>query len=54
MLLMNNYLSYLTWQFIEYTLTRKIVLVALTPYLTYRLKPLDIGYFGPLFHYYRK
>ena len=54
MLLMENHLSYLTWQFVEYALAHKIVLVALPPHLTYRLQPLDVGYFGPLFHYYRK
>ena len=54
MLLMDNYLSHLTWQFVEYTLTRKIVLVALPPHSTYKLQPLDVGCFGPLFHYYRK
>ncbi len=54
MLLMDNHLSYLTWQFVEYALARKIVLVALPPYLTHKLQPLDRGYFGPLFHYYRK
>ncbi|OCK96749.1 uncharacterized protein K441DRAFT_713492 [Cenococcum geophilum 1.58] len=51
---MDNYLSYLTWQFVKYMLARKIVLVALLPYLTYKLQPLDIGCFGPLSHYYGK
>jgi hypothetical protein len=52
MLLMDNYLSHLTWQFIQYALSRKIVLVALPPYSTHKLQPLDVGYFGPLQHYY--
>ncbi|OCK99980.1 uncharacterized protein K441DRAFT_537410, partial [Cenococcum geophilum 1.58] len=47
-LLIDNYLSYLTWQFIYYILLRKIVLVALPPYLTYKLQLLNIGCFGPL------
>ena len=29
-LLMDNYLRYLTWQFVKYTLARNIVLVATT------------------------
>jgi len=33
LLLMDNYLSHLTWQFIKYALAYKIVLVALLPYL---------------------
>ena len=52
MLLMDNHLSHFTWQFIQYTLSHKIVLVALPPYLTHKLQPLDIGCFGPLQHYY--
>jgi len=34
---MDNYLIYLTWQFVKYVLAYKIVLVALPPYLTYKL-----------------
>ena len=49
---MDNYLSYVTWQFIEYALSHKIVLVALPPYLTHKLQLLDVGYFGPLQYYY--
>ena len=51
-LLIDNYLSYLTQQFIQYILLRKIVLVAFLPYLTHKLQPLNIGCFGPLQHYY--
>ena len=54
MLLMDNYLSHFTWQFVEYALAHKIVLITLSLYLIYKLQPLDVGYFGPLFHYYRK
>jgi hypothetical protein len=54
LLLMDNHLSHLTWQFIKYALAHKIVLVALPPHLTYKLQPLDIGCFRPLSHYYRK
>ena len=52
MLLIDKYLSHLTQQFIQYTPSRKIILVALLPYLTHKLQPLDIGCFGPLQHYY--
>jgi hypothetical protein len=52
MLIIDNYLSYITWQFIKYTLSHKIVLVALPPHLIYKLQPLDIGCFGPLQYYY--
>ncbi|OCL00895.1 uncharacterized protein K441DRAFT_504613, partial [Cenococcum geophilum 1.58] len=41
-------------QFVKYALARKIILVALLPHLTHKLQPLDMGYFGPLSHYYRK
>ena len=49
---MDNYSSYLTWQFIQYALLRKIVLVALPPHLMHKLQPLDVGCFRPLQHYY--
>lgn len=52
MLLMDNHSSHLTWQFIQYALSRKIVLVALPPHSTHKLQPLDVGCFGPLEHYY--
>ena len=52
MLIIDNHLSHVTQQFIEYTLSHKIVLVALPPYLTHKLQPLDVGYFGPLQYYY--
>ena len=52
MLLMDNHSSHLTWQFIQYALSRKIVLVALPPHSTHKLQPLDVGCFGPLQHYY--
>ncbi|OCK91280.1 uncharacterized protein K441DRAFT_730483 [Cenococcum geophilum 1.58] len=51
---MDNYSSHLTWQFVKYALAHKIVLVALPPYSTHKLQPLDVGYFGPLSHYYGK
>ena len=51
-LLMDNHSSHLTWQFIQYALSRKIILVALPPHSTHKLQPLDIGCFGPLQHYY--
>jgi hypothetical protein len=54
LLLMDNHSSHLTWQFVEYALAHKIVLVALPPHSTYKLQPLDVGCFGPLSHYYRK
>ena len=37
MLLMDNHSSHLTWQFVEYVLVNKIVLVALPPHLTHKL-----------------
>jgi len=52
MLIIDNYLSHVTWQFIEYTLSNKIVLVALPPHLTHKLQLLDVGCFGPLQYYY--
>ena len=52
MLIIDNHLSYVTWQFIEYTLSHKIILVALSPYLTHKLQPLDVSCFGPLQYYY--
>jgi len=54
MLLMDNHSSHLTWQFIQYTLSRKIILVALPPHSTHKLQPLDIGCFRPLQYYYGK
>jgi hypothetical protein len=54
LLLMDNYSSHLTRQFVKYALAHKIVLVALPPHLTYKLQLLDMGCFGPLSHYYRK
>ncbi|OCK91028.1 DDE-domain-containing protein [Cenococcum geophilum 1.58] len=47
-----SYRMHLTWQFIQYALSRKIVLVALPPHSTHKLQPLDVGCFGPLQHYY--
>ncbi|OCK96896.1 CENP-B protein [Cenococcum geophilum 1.58] len=52
MLIIDNHLSHVTWQFIEYTLLHKIVLVALPPHLTHKLQPLDVSCFGPLQYYY--
>ena len=52
MLIIDNYSSYITWQFIKYILLNKIVLVTLPPYLTHKLQPLDIGCFRPLQYYY--
>ena len=54
LLLMDNHSSHLTWQFVEYALAHKIVLVALLPHSTYKLQLLDVGCFGPLSHYYGK
>ena len=54
LLLMDNYLSHLTWQFIKYALAYKIVLITLLPHSTHKLQLLDVGYFEPLSHYYRK
>ncbi len=54
LLLMDNHSSHFTWQFIEYALAHKIVLVALPPHSTHKFQPLNIGYFRPLSHYYRK
>jgi len=51
---MDNYSSHLTWQFVEYALAHKIVLVALPPHSTHKLQPLDVGCFGPLSYYYGK
>jgi hypothetical protein len=52
MLIIDNHLSYITWQFIKYVLSHKIVLVALLPHLTHKLQPLDVSCFGPLQYYY--
>ena len=52
MLIMDNHLSHVTWQFIEYALSHKIVLVALPPHSTHKLQPLDVSCFGPLQYYY--
>lgn len=49
---MDNHGSHITWQFIEYALSHKIVLVALPPHSTHKLQPLDVGCFGPLQFYY--
>jgi DDE superfamily endonuclease len=52
MLIMDNHSSHVTWQFIEYALSHKIVLVALPPHSTHKLQLLDVGCFGPLQYYY--
>ena len=52
MLIMDNHSSHVTWQFIKYALSHKIVLVALPPHSTHKLQPLDVSYFGPLQYYY--
>ena len=52
MLIMDNHSSHVTWQFIEYALSHKIVLVALPPHSTHKLQPLDVGCFGPLQYHY--
>ncbi|OCK93027.1 uncharacterized protein K441DRAFT_568364, partial [Cenococcum geophilum 1.58] len=54
LLLIDNYSSHFTWQFVKYVLAYKIILVTLLPYLTYKLQPLNVSCFGPLSHYYRK
>ena len=52
MLIMDNHTSHITWQFIKYALSNKIVLVALPPHSTHKLQPLDVSCFGPLQYYY--
>ena len=52
MLLLDNYDSHLTWQFVFYSLERKIILITLPPHSTHNLQPLDVGLFSPLQHYY--
>jgi hypothetical protein len=52
MILMDNHDSHITWQFIEYALLNKIVLVCMPPHSTHLLQPLDVGIFSPLQHAY--
>ena len=50
--IVDGYNSYLNMRFINYADQNRILFAFLSPYLTYRLQPFDVGLFGPLANYY--
>jgi hypothetical protein len=54
LLIMDNHSSHVSWKFIEFALSRRIVLLCLPPHSTHQLQPCDVGLFGPLQSAYGK
>lgn len=54
LLLLDGHESHVSWEFIEYCLSNKIVALCLPPHSTHLLQPLDVGIFSPFNHYYRR
>jgi hypothetical protein len=45
LLIVDGYLSYVNMAFIDWADQHGIILLILSPYITYRLQPLDVGLF---------
>jgi hypothetical protein len=52
MLLLDGHESHCTLEFIEFCVTKKIILLILPPYTTHLLQPLNVAIFQPLAKYY--
>ena len=52
LLIMDNYGSHLTYEFIEYCNHKNIIWFGLPPHSTYVTQPLDVGIFQPMKHYH--
>jgi DDE superfamily endonuclease/Tc5 transposase DNA-binding domain len=48
LVVMDNHGSHISWQFIQFAIERRIVLLCLPPHSTHLLQPCDVGIFEPL------
>lgn len=52
MLIMDNYGSHLTYEFLQYADLHNIIIFTLPPHSTHVTQPLDVGIFQPMKHYH--
>jgi hypothetical protein len=52
LLIINSYSSYITKDFLDYSIKNRIFILIFLPHLIHRLQPLDISLFNPLAKYY--